>query len=71
MIGLCSDLGLDVVAEGIETRLQADTVHTAGCQYAQGHLFGKPVPMSVLSEKWKDRIHEHAPQVATGRCNRD
>ncbi|MFB1296534.1 putative bifunctional diguanylate cyclase/phosphodiesterase [Mycobacterium sp. pW049] len=71
VIGLCSDLGLDVVAEGIETRLQADTVHTAGCQYAQGHLFGKPVPMSVLSEEWKDRIHEHAPQVATGRCNRD
>lgn len=71
VIGLCSDLGLDVVAEGIETRLQADTVHAAGCQYAQGHLFGKPVPMSVLGEEWRDRPRGQAPQFASGQSNRD
>ncbi|MBB2991693.1 diguanylate cyclase (GGDEF)-like protein [Mycolicibacterium iranicum] len=55
VIGLCDDLGLDVVAEGIETRLQADTIHAAGCRFAQGHLFSKPVPMDELRREWADR----------------
>ena len=71
VVRLCSDLGLDVVAEGIETRLQADTVHAAGCQYAQGHLFGKPVPMAALGAEWRDGLREHAPQLANGPSNRD
>lgn len=71
VVRLCSDLGLDVVAEGIETRLQADTVHAAGCQYAQGHLFGKPVPMAALGAEWRDGRREHAPQLANGPSNRD
>ncbi|BBY78466.1 GGDEF-domain containing protein [Mycolicibacterium parafortuitum] len=48
VVGLCTDLGMDVVAEGIETKLQADTVYAAGCRFAQGHLFGKPVPVEEL-----------------------
>lgn len=71
VIRLCSDLGLDVVAEGIETRLQADTVHAAGCRYAQGHLFGKPVPMAELSAEWHGGLREHAPQLANWQSSRD
>ncbi len=48
MIRLCDALGLAVVAEGIETRAQAETVYDAGCEMAQGHLFAKPVPIGAV-----------------------
>lgn len=62
VIGLCTDLGMDVVAEGIETQLQADTVYAAGCAFAQGHLFGKPVAISELTRGW----HEPSGQIGGG-----
>ncbi|MCV7055004.1 putative bifunctional diguanylate cyclase/phosphodiesterase [Mycolicibacterium gilvum] len=44
VMSICTGLGLLVIAEGIETRAQADNVQAAGCRFAQGHLFGRPVP---------------------------
>jgi EAL domain-containing protein (putative c-di-GMP-specific phosphodiesterase class I) len=49
VIRLCDALDLEVVAEGIESTAQADTVYAAGCRLAQGHLFGRAVPVSDLS----------------------
>jgi diguanylate cyclase (GGDEF)-like protein len=48
VIKLCDSLGIDVIAEGIESTAQADTVFAAGCRLAQGHLFGRAVPISDL-----------------------
>ncbi|MDF1719548.1 MAG: EAL domain-containing protein [Minwuia sp.] len=39
---LARDMGLDVVAEGIETEDQRDFLHDNGCPMGQGYLFGKP-----------------------------
>ncbi|GAB3168668.1 EAL domain-containing protein [Amycolatopsis stemonae] len=48
LVGLCADLDLDVVAEGIETPEQASLVTAAGCTTAQGYLYGRPAALPAL-----------------------
>lgn len=43
-INLAHDLGLKVVAEGIETSAQLAALETYGCDIGQGYLFSKPLP---------------------------
>jgi PAS domain S-box-containing protein/diguanylate cyclase (GGDEF)-like protein len=45
---LAATLGLDVVAEGVETDQQADSLRAAGCTKAQGFLFARPAPSDDL-----------------------
>ncbi len=44
VLNLGQGLGIDIVAEGVETSAQAAYLWAQGCAYGQGHLFGKPVP---------------------------
>jgi diguanylate cyclase (GGDEF)-like protein len=53
LVRLCDDLGLAVVAEGIETAEQAEKIALAGCTLAQGYRFGRPGPLSALPTKEK------------------
>jgi len=48
IIALGQRLGLDVVAEGVETRLQADWLLGHGCTGAQGFLFARPEPLDAF-----------------------
>ncbi len=41
-------LGLDIVAEGVETELQAAKLLELDCMYAQGYLFSRPVAAEAL-----------------------
>ena len=43
IILLAGSLGLQVVAEGIETQLQADELRSLGCGFGQGYLFAPPL----------------------------
>lgn len=43
LIGLCADLGIKSVAEGVETEAQSKTLQEAGCTRLQGYLVGRPV----------------------------
>ncbi|MBA2692265.1 MAG: EAL domain-containing protein [Rubrobacter sp.] len=43
IVTLSHNLGLDVIAEGIETRQQLDRLRDMGCDYGQGFLFAKPM----------------------------
>jgi len=44
LVALARRLGLDLVAEGIETPRQLETVRDTGCTYGQGFLLGRPAP---------------------------
>jgi diguanylate cyclase (GGDEF)-like protein len=44
IIALAHSLGLGVVAEGVETRVQAELLQSLGCHVMQGYLYSKPVP---------------------------
>ncbi|MGI9065427.1 MAG: putative bifunctional diguanylate cyclase/phosphodiesterase [Pyrinomonadaceae bacterium] len=41
--GLAQNLGMDVVAEGVETREQLQILKSLGCKYGQGYFFSKPL----------------------------
>ena len=55
IIVMAHELGMKVVAEGIETQEQLDLLIAAGCDYGQGFLFSKPVTTSKFEEmlSWK------------------
>jgi EAL domain-containing protein (putative c-di-GMP-specific phosphodiesterase class I)/CheY-like chemotaxis protein len=42
MKGLCDELGMLVIAEGVETAAERDTLAELGCDLLQGYLFAKP-----------------------------
>ena len=42
IISMAQSLSLEVIAEGVETRWQADLLRAAGCNLAQGYLYGVP-----------------------------
>jgi diguanylate cyclase (GGDEF)-like protein len=44
IVAMSQGLNIDVVAEGVETREQAAFLRGLGCQRAQGHFIGRPVP---------------------------
>ena len=50
IVDLCRALGLDTVAEGVETSAQARRLVELGCDLAQGYHFGRPVPMPALPQ---------------------
>jgi diguanylate cyclase (GGDEF)-like protein/PAS domain S-box-containing protein len=44
IVGLARGLGLDILAEGVETTAQRDALLALGCRRFQGYLFAKPQP---------------------------
>jgi c-di-GMP-specific phosphodiesterase len=51
MIGIGRALGIEVVAEGVETAGQCEVLCRAGCDTAQGWLFARPMAPAAL-EAW-------------------
>lgn len=45
IVALAVSLGIELIAEGVETRHQRERLAELGCEYAQGFLFSPPVPL--------------------------
>lgn len=50
MVAMASELGISVIAEGVETDAQLERVVSVGCYMAQGYRLGRPVPAEVASK---------------------
>ena len=45
---MSNDIGLDIIAEGVETKDQAEFLYSCGCDAAQGFYYSKPVPCEMF-----------------------
>ncbi|MEO5933433.1 MAG: EAL domain-containing protein, partial [Duganella sp.] len=51
ILAMAGHLGLHVVAEGVETRAQADFLIGHGCQCLQGYLYARPMPLAAMIDQ--------------------
>ena len=52
VLELCNELGIESIAEGVETEEQFEILKMMGCGQAQGYLFNKPIPIADFEEKY-------------------
>ncbi len=50
MIKMARQLGLSVVAEGVEAQNQAETLKQMGCDYIQGYLYSRPIAADAFEQ---------------------
>jgi diguanylate cyclase len=66
-IDLGHNLGLRVVAEGVETQHAWDELAALGCDTAQGYLLGRPVPAPELEQQLNQPAQPAADVAAEAR----
>lgn len=66
IIVMAHKLDLKVIAEGVETAAQRDLLAAAGCDFAQGYLYSRPVPAAQF-EQWA--WPEASPSASSGNAD--
>ena len=67
IIRLARDLGLETVAEGIETRAQINALRALGCASGQGYLFARPLDGATLEALLNRKAGLHVGAGASPR----
>jgi len=55
VVGIAKNLGLLIVAEGIEEEAEADHLRALGCEYGQGYLYGRAMTLEELVTMMSER----------------
>jgi EAL domain-containing protein (putative c-di-GMP-specific phosphodiesterase class I) len=63
VVSMARTLGLDVVAEGVETERQLAELRALDCPFAQGYLFARPLPAQAMTELLGGRLTAAAVPV--------
>lgn len=69
-LGMARSLGLDVTAEGVETREQLRVLREIGMPQAQGYLFAPPLPLAAAVELLRRQAGEDAAPAVNGSARR-
>jgi EAL domain-containing protein (putative c-di-GMP-specific phosphodiesterase class I) len=72
ILRLAEELGIPVVAEGIEDAREAELLGDLGCALAQGYLFGRPAPLAQTLENtrlWRCLDERPLPQTAPAKMH--
>lgn len=65
IVGLARGLGLEIVAEGVETGTQVEYLRGLGCQYGQGYFFAKPAAADAWPEPRRRVARVARPSAAS------
>ncbi|OOZ40753.1 hypothetical protein BOW53_06445 [Solemya pervernicosa gill symbiont] len=60
IVSMASGLGMEVIAEGVETDIQRSYLAQVGCEELQGFLFSKPVPSAEVTEILLNSVKKRA-----------
>lgn len=69
VISLAKALGIDAIAEGIETAEQEDYLFKIGCDKVQGYLYSKPVPAEAFAELMNEQASSAKAVSALNRAS--
>jgi EAL domain-containing protein (putative c-di-GMP-specific phosphodiesterase class I) len=61
---MAHNLGLAVIAEGVETEGEADFLRREGCEEAQGYLYAKPLPAAGFEHYVRSRMRSSVANAA-------
>jgi EAL domain-containing protein (putative c-di-GMP-specific phosphodiesterase class I) len=64
IVVMAHELGIKVIAEGVETEHQRQLLLQTGCDYGQGYLFSRPLEPSEF-DRWISTVAPYSRDVAT------
>ena len=73
IVALGHNLGMQIIAEGVETDAQLVQLRAEGCDTAQGFFFGRPVPATEIGRQLArynpvNSVGLHAPRLKTAQA---
>lgn len=60
---ICNNFNMNCIAEGVETRQQAEALLEAGCIYGQGYYYARPLPLEEFEDRFLKRKMEERKNV--------